>query len=368
MPGTAISNLGDLINVTLAKLNKGKMSQTQKFPNYTLYNLFFGTGRAYETVNSGYQYQKSVRLRAANAFRMSALFEPTPMTVVDVTGIASIGWKNYDQGSVVYDDRLPVFNSGEEQILDYIQAENDSASEDIVNGLEEQALLSPVSSSDTLSFNGLLYWAPTIATGSTDTTGAFYQNGYYRSSSTPVTTIGGIDASTALNARWRGWAATHNGSFDSTTRAQVTRAMEETNFQRIPEMKLDNGRSVGWYLVVNTSFFIQYEQDVNLGPDDTNGDLARFNSNLKYRGVPLLKASSMDTLDLVPGGTASLNSVYGINTKHIYGLTVGETWMKRGKAMNDIEAPHTYRVPISGTGNVFCDNRRNGIFHIHSAW
>lgn len=368
MPGTAITNLADLLNNTFPQVNRGDMSQTQKFANYPLTTMFLAKGRAVETVKDGYRYEKRVRLRAAGAFKMASLYEPTPLSVVDVEGLAAIDWKYWDQGSIVFDDREPVFNRGESEILNHLKTKEDAALEDVWNGTEEQLLLSPTSSSDTTSAHGLYYWAPTIATGSTDTVGAFYQNGYYRSSSTAVTTIGNIDASAALNARWRGWAATHNGTFDSTTRAQVTRAMEETNFQRIPEMKLDNGRTGGFYLLVNTSFFLQYEQDANLGPDDRNGDLARFNSNLKFRGIPIIKCSVMDTLGLTPGGTSALNSIMGVNTKHTYGVVVGSDWMQRGKAMNDVESTHVFKVPLTGTFNLFCDNRRNGIFHIHSAW
>jgi len=363
----AITTFGDVLAATLAELGRNKVAQTQTYTSHPLYNNFFGKGSAVEEVHDGYRFERRIRMRDADGFQMGALNESNPLVMSDTLETASANWCFPEQNSVAYDDRNPIFNGGASKILDYVRNIQDGSWASWVKNLENQAASQPASASDTKNMSGLLFIAPTVTSGSTDSSGGFNgQNHYYRGNASATTTLFGIDASLAKNANWRSWVATHNGTFDSTTRDQTRTAMENTTFETIPQLSMDNGRTARSMLLVNTSFMLQYERDANLGPDDTNGDMARFNSRLKFRGIPLVKVQAWDTLD-------TINSIVGVNTKHVYGVKATGAWMNEGaptkdRAIRAFENTHLWRVPMSGVGLMFCDNLRAGIFRIHSAF
>lgn len=363
----AMSTFGDLLTDTLAELGRNKVAQTQTYTSHPIYNNFFSGSSAVEDVSDGYQFQRRVRMRDPDGFMMGQLLEANPVVMTDTLELASEDWHYPEENSLAFDDREPVFNRGKSQIVDHLRNKMDGGWADWVKNLERQGAGQPASSSDVKNMKGLLFMAPTVTSGSTDSAGGFNgQRHYYSGYSSSTTTLFGIDSSLAKNANWRGWVATHNGTFDSTTRDQVRTAMENTTFETIPQIVLDNGRTARTMLLVNTSFILQYERDANLGPDDTNGDLARFNSRLKFRGVPLVKVQAWDTLD-------TINSVIGVNTKHCYGVKATGAWMNEGapskdRAIRNFENTHLWRIPMSGTGLTFCDNVRAGLFRIHSAF
>lgn len=368
MPGLLPTQIADNTVATLRKLSRGQAEQTQKFRAYPMVGTFWMDDTVVKDQRDGTTYTKPVRLRAQNAFRMSGLFDTEPTSRDDTLAEAAIGWRKWSQNSLVFDADEPRFNSGPSQIVNYVEEVRNGAYENTYNELEPRTWFGLDSSSDTLGINGLLYWLSPVTSGSTDPIGGFNgQTSYYKVSGN-TTTIGGIDASNANNTNWRNWCGTTDGTFGAATREMLARAIVETNFSSIPEFKTTGDRTARFLIFVNTTHLMEYERDVNLGPDERQGDLRRFNTSLKFRGVQLSNIPFADTLDVAVSSQNPGNNIIGVNTSKLFAFCDKANWMKEGEQRWSFDSPTVFRIPMNGWGNVFCTNRRQAGFRLHPSF
>lgn len=356
---------------TLNKLNKRKVVQTTKFQSYSLYsNIWMGGAADENYVRDGKRNSIRVRLRPQNGFRMSGLYAVEPAAREDTLGEVTSDWCKWSQNSLVFDVDDHIFNRGESEIVNWIEQEYNSADENTANELEERSFHAPTTPTTAGEFTGLLYWLCPVAQGSSDPVGGFNGQRTYGRTSGNSTTVGGIDRSLAANINTRNWCATNDGTFGAVTRELVARAITDTKFRSIPgfEFKASANRTATFMLLLNSNHFHEYERDVNLGPDDKNGDLRRFNTNLKFRGVPISLCHVMDSTDIAVSGQNPGNNIIGLNTGALYGFREPSTWNKDMTPVTNYEAPTVFRVHRRGWGNIWCVNPREAGFRVHPSF
>lgn len=355
---------------TLNALNKRKVQQTQKFQAYSLYSNFWMGQNAAEALRDGKKNTYRVRARPQAGFRMSGLYAVEPAAREDTLVEISADWCKWSQNSLVFDRDDHIFNRGESQIVDWIEQEYNSADENTANELEERSLHAPPTPTTAGEINGVFYWLCPVPQGTSDPIGGFNGTTTYGRVSGNTTTIGGQDRSNALNYNLRNWCATSDGTFGPATRELVARALTDCRFMSIPggDFKANANRTATFVLLLNSNHFHEYEKDVNLGPDDKNGDLRRYNTNLKFRGIPISQCFVMDQSDIAVSGQNPGNNIIGMNTAAIYAFKEPGTWNKDMEAISNYDAPTVFRVHRRGWGNIWCPNARQAGFRIAPAF
>lgn len=352
---------------TLNGLNKRKVVQTQKFQAYSLYSNLWMGDNPLSAVRDGKKNTIRVRARPQAGFRSSGLYAVEPAARDDTLVEIACDWYKWSQNSLVFDVDDHIFNRGESEIVNWIEQEYNGADENTANELEERSLHAPPTSTSVGEMNGLFYWLAPVPTGTTDPIGGF--NGittYFRTSGS-TTTIGGQDRNNALNYNLRNWCASNDGTFGSATRELVARAITDCRFMSIPgngEFKASANRTATFMLMLNSNHFHEYEGDVNKGPDDKNGDLRRFNTNLKFRGIPITQAFVLDQSDVAVTGQNPGNNILGVNTAALYAFKEPGTWNKDMEPLTNYDAPTVFRVHRRGWGNIWCPDARGGGFRI----
>lgn len=364
MPGLNPTQIIDNTVATLKRLNKGKTSQTQKYQHYALVGNLWLDDVAVDSVRegAGTQYSHRVRVRPQNGWRMSGLFAVETTSRDDTMVEGTIPWRKWSQNSLVFDYDESVFNSGEARIVDYIEQIYNGADENTWNRMEEQSFLAPNSSTDGDNFHGLLYWMAPVAQGTSDPIGGFNgSRSYYRTAgSGSTTTIGGVDRSLAINSNMRNWCATSDGTFGAATRELVARGLTDCKFMSLPggSFKGSSNRDQRFVLMLNSNHFHEYERDVNLGPDDKGGDLRKFNTTLKFRGVPITQAFVFDQIDVAVTSQNPGNNILFVNTGELYAFKESATFNKDMTPITNYDSPTEFRIHRRGWGNLFGRNPR----------
>lgn len=362
MPGVPITSIPDRLNTTLNDLNKGRITETYQYSDYVSLRLIWGTGGSADTIQGGTQWEKRIRMRASNQAKMTKLFEGTSWNRVPVTEVVKYDWRNIEDKSIVYDDRDTIFQQPPEAIIDEVNdVMKPAAEESFCNLLEDQTFGAPQNSSDDKSLAGLSFLCGWIPSGSaTDYVGGFNGSTTYYADGTSTTTIGNIDCSLAKNRNFRSFVGHHSGFFDPVCRQTLRRALVVCNFKGIQGRSKDrSGRGQGrWVVFLNTTFALSYEDDANKSSDDLDGDLSKYNGQLYYRNVPLIRVEALDSNPYSP--------MIGVYTKYTYGQRAKNLWMYYSKPTQaSAENNHMWVQPLDGTCVQICENRRGGIFNIH---
>lgn len=374
MPGLAPQQIIDNTVATLKRLNKGKTAQTQKYQQYSLVGNLWMDDVSVDAIRegAGTQYSHRVRVRPQNGWRMSGLFANETTTRDDTLVESYIPYRKWSQNSLVFDYDESIFNSGDARIVDYIEQIYSGAEEDTFNNLEEASVHAPNSSTDGDRIHGLFYWLAPVAQGTSDPIGGFNGSRIYYRVSGNTTTIGGIDRSNALYSNMRNWCATmpSDGLFGPTTRELVARALTDCKFMSFPggSFKGSSNREQRFVLLLNSNHFHEYERDVNLGPDDKGGDLRKFNTTLKFRGIPISQCFAFDQVDVAVSGQNPGNNIIGLNTGELYAFKETATWNKDMTPITNYDAPTVFRIHKRGWGNLFGRNPRHMGFRIHPAF
>jgi hypothetical protein len=355
------TGVADLLNSTRERMPDNAFTETAALQAYEAASAFFDG--AQEKASSGTRYEARVRVRSSNTFAWTQMYATTGNTQQDVMVVAAAPWRHFE-AKTHYDEREILMNSDPDRIIDLMIERESAAMEDIYNNIERASVNAPPSSGDGDVLYGLGYWLSPCGTVSsskyvtaTDTVGGFNGQAVRFADGSASYTVGNIDASNAGNSRWRNWCATHNGTMTPDTVDQIRTALTRTKFKLPPKLE---GKSIkksgGLKLFMSMAFADQYERLVNNGPDDLNGDAAG-QTNIKLRGIPILRVPALDELSYLP--------IYGVDTRHIFGITLKNQWMKSMPAINDRDSVQVYTKPIVGSGQMFCDDRRGGGFVIH---
>lgn len=353
MPGVVYTDIGDLINSTLAKMPKGKFAETMRETEVVLTKVLL-TGA--KSIN-GTTLDTRIRLRPKGTARFTNLYEVTPNVQVDLMGVASTPWGHVEE-KMEFDEREGWMNMGAERIVELMEERRSGCYESLYFLVEDALVATPQNANDHKALRGLPYWFPQLGDGVEDPVGGFNATTIRFADGSTSTTCAGIDASDPQNLRWRPWAATHNGRMDHFLVEQIRRAMTRTNFMILAELKGQGVESGGRSrLCMGHEFADQYENMVNLGPDDRGDDVIPITGG-KLRGVPVTRVPVMESLSYQP--------VWGFKTNKVYGRLLNGMWMRQGKAINDRNSTQVFTVPITGSCLVHCEDRRGGGFCIHA--
>lgn len=368
MPGLAPQTIIDNTVATLKRLNKNKTAQTQKYQHYSLVGNLWMDDVSVDAIRdgAGTQYSHRVRVRPQNGWRMSGLFANETTTRDDTLVESYIPYRKWSQNSLVFDYDESIFNSGDARIVDYIEQIHNGAEENTWNSLEEASVFGPNSSTDGDNIHGLFYWLCPVAQGSSDPIGGFNGKTTYYKVSGNTTTIGGVDRNNSLYSNMRNWCATSDGTFGAATRELVARALTDCKFMSLPggSMKGSSNRDQRFVLLLNSNHFHEYERDVNLGPDDKGGDLRKFNTTLKFRGVPISQTFVFDQIDVAVSSQNPGNNIIGLNTGELYAFKETATWNNDMTPITNYDAPTVFRIHKRGWGNLFGRNPRHMGFRI----
>lgn len=366
--GLQIGQLVSIANNTLPKLAKQKFVDTVRLQQYTLLDEFVYRGGGDDgnmppgiTAN-GTEFQKRARLRsnagATQATRMYQSREPQKAPGNEIWKVPQV---IADSLGIVFDRREKAFNSGDDvQIVDFMKSERSATWEDIANWLNAQLGGTLLSSTDDQNWRGLKYYAARSMSSAgafvADLVGGF--NGVYGlyGDGTVYSAINNIDRALVRNERARTWVGTRPASLDMATCRMMRRAAEDTNFR--PLQMLKGEQKVGdCVCLMRPSDHETYKDLVADGPDDRDGDLFPF-QEYTVAGMRIKRHWEAENDALVP--------IYGLRLNFWDLLKLPGFWLKEGKAFP--KDHNIAYVPVDLVGNLFTDNPRGALWHIHGSF
>lgn len=353
-----LSGAFDLIQTTQRRLSK-RFTSTQYYQDHPLVRFFM---KHKEEVSGGTGYERRLRLRDAATFRLRGIYDArttfNQQSLMATAKCDDFVWDAY----MVFNEIEDVTNRGEAQIVATIKARREGAWADIYKSIENLAAQMASSSAAARKCLGIFYHARTLAVGVTDAVGDF--NGttaIYQDGSTE-TLWKGIDRANPLNVNTRNWVATYS-NVDSVLIKTTRRGLKRTGFRSIPSNVFGDqpeGPDASTMLFMPQPVHDELEDRVNKGPDDLQGDEARFKTP-SIRGVPLIPTPVFDYLSFAP-----IVGMRGGNNKIRLQCQKG-CWMEEGKIIPDPGDPLTGRQLVYGKGQIVCDDPRSSVFVIHKA-
>lgn len=362
MQGLTSSQISDLLDTTRPKQPKDRYSNTLPYTNFNAAKLLFKQAR--EDIGGGATYEARVQLRYGTAARWTQPYAVTPNVLDELVAYSSTA-RAWFESHFMFDKREKAMNEpSDERIVKNLNARQDGAVIGLWKMIEESICRGTQPTvGAAANFLALFTLLSTCTTGTTDAVGGFNGTTYYKDDGTSSTTICGIDASTVANANWKNWCATYSGNVDKNLVDSIRRARGRTNFEKLPELKGDPFRSGG--MVAGLCGHTVSEGLVamaNVGSDvrrveGSKGDPAPL-TEVEVCGLPLIKVAALENVSFQP--------FVGVNTQHLYGMTLSEGWMAQGDPLNHQQSSNTFRVPIDGTCLATVDNRREAGFVIHT--
>ncbi len=352
MAGTPIASVADLLNSTLARIEKENAKQTYKYHEYGLTNFLFGRNPGSD---SGSKLAFDVRVRASDSSRFVGLYESTPNTQKDLMVKGYEPW-SHNETKMQYEEKEEAMNSGAAKIYDMIKQRWHACIEDNFNLMEDTLPFAPATSGVQKPIRGLLYHVRTLGVGVTDTAGGFNgQTVIYGDGSTDNTWCD-LDRTVAENSRLRNWVATWNGAVDQGLLKLLRRAMRRTGFKSLPGIKDPDGNPQAG-LVLSSDLLEEYEDLVSRRSVAADGgDAAPVNDNLKIRGAELIECPPLNDVAYTP--------IIGLRRPHIKATILGGRWMKRKEPINDKHQVESWTVAMVSSAAIECSNPR-GLFVVH---
>lgn len=355
----AIASIADLINAVVPDAPRGQFHETLQRRALPLSVLVFKKCR--RDRDPSHTMEQRIRIKAASSARFVRPYEGFGAQVdTYLTKIACI-W------SLIV-DKMP-FNEVEDQInsgstrtkiISLYDARRSAFYEGIWNLIETSLAREPNSSSELdKSLCGFPYWFRRL-TGTADTRGGFngqtiqYLDGttstIIGSGTTAGSTTGAVDSSLPGNAATRNWAVSYSGVFDLIAFKSLRRGIRRTQFMRLDALKGDLGQAGEQYCIMPEDQRDQYEDLVNTGPDDNDGDLTK-HKKITLDGIVPLGVPELGTLSYAP--------IYWFKTGHLNGNILKGDFMKERSAILDPFDPLTAIVPITSKLQMEVTNIRN---------
>ncbi len=356
--GITISQAVSIVNNTLPKLVKQKFVDTVKLTEYAFLDEFVYRGKAAVSAN-GTEFQKRARLRPnTGSTSPTRMYQSRTAQKGPGNEIWKIPLILADNLGIVFDRREQAFNSGDDvQIVDFMKSERSAAWEDVANWLEAQLVGVPQTSTDDQNWRGMKYYARRSMNSSgvyvADSTGGF--NGTYGlyGDGTVYSTINNIDASLVKNERARCWVGTRPAVMTLDVCRMIRRAAEANNFRPLQMLKGEQ-KTGDCVIFMRPTDHEAYKDIVSTGPDDRDGDIFPF-TDYEISGMRIKRAPQLEGDALLP--------IYGARLNFFDLLQLPGFWLKEQPAFK--QDHNVGYVPIDLIGNLFSDNPRGGLFHIH---
>lgn len=357
MAGLKITDNLDLVKATLSNEPRKKFEETMRLTDYTLGRLFFEDAKM--VIGSGKSRKWKIRLRQSNTTRFTRPYNITPNLKFNVMEEAEINWR-FLESKGLYDSREEDFNRGEDELISYVDTIESGMWEEAADFLDQNLLKAPISVDDDESLLGLLYWGPKAATGTTSDDFTFGGTTIVYQDGSTGTTAAGIDANDANNTRWTPGVGTYariDGGFLRLLRQAITR----TNFKLLPQLKGTPVKGSGKNILLCGHTTADLMEELLNANDPSGNDPMKVTSETgTLRTMPIMRVPMFDD-------QGYSDSVIGVNTRHIYGIAMSGRWMKRTTFKHG-ENPNIIVDQIDSCGQLECNNRRNGIWHLHNAW
>lgn len=352
MNGVPFSDFGDFTNHCLAHFrNRPAFVAAFEKQNYLVVDEWFGGNRY--NVQGGNQIEGRVVLGHNGSARMVRPMQVTPRNHGDNFRKYTSPWVTA-QGEVNYDEQIASSMSGDAELVDYMEGQFFVGIQSNLELLENQGFAIPDDANDDLNARGVFYWVNFANAGTTDYTGGFNGQTAIWGDGTTTTTIGGIDKST--QALWRNYTVNYTGTLDAIALDALERGLIFTGFQPPKQVSqyhknLRVKRRIYWSMSNEAA----YQRLRNAGSDDRNGDVRPFGfmGTKNFSGV---ETAGMATLE---GHAHSPIVCLDLTT---FQPCVKRGWfLRRSKAMNDIDQHNFYTVFLDSQFNFICDMPRNNI-------
>lgn len=355
----AVRNIADLMNAVVADAPRGKFHETLTRRALPLSTIIFK--RCRKKRDASYTMEQRIRIKPASSARFVRPYEGFGASIDNYTCKISADY-------AVIADKMPFneiedkINSGTSatKIINLYDVRRSAFYEGMWNLVETSLAREPNSSSELdKAFMGLPYWFRRRSTA--DTRGGFngitinYLDGTTSTvigsgGGTGSATSGAVDANTPGNAAVRNWNATYSGTFDLLCYKTLRRALRRTQFSRLEGLKGEMGQQGIQYVLMPEDQMEQYEDLVNAGPDDNNGDLTK-HSKIKLDGTTPMGVPELNNLSYAP--------IYFFKGGHINGNILDGDFMKEHPAIIDPNDPFTAFVTISAKAQLEVENPRH---------
>jgi len=356
----AVRTIADLMNAVVADAPRGKFHETLQRRALPLSTIIFK--RCKRNRDASYVMEQRIRIKPASSARFVRPYEGFGASIDNYTCRIAADY-------AVIADKMPFneiedkINSGstKTKIINLYDVRRSAFYEGMWNLVETSLAREPNSINELdKAFMGLPYWFRRRSTA--DTRGGF--NGQTinfldattttligsASATTGSATSGTVDASLPGNAGVRNWNATYTGTFDLLAFKTLRRGLRRTQFSRLEGLKGDLGQQGEQYVLMPEDQMEQYEDLVNAGPDDNNGDLTK-QSKYKLDGTTPLGIPEFNSLSYAP--------IYFFKGGHINGNILDGDFMKEHPAIIDPDDPFTAFVTISAKAQLEVENPRN---------
>lgn len=303
-------------------------------------------------------YELNIRVDENYSARGTRMYAKSTATQTDTIRRCLFPWV-IDEASYVIESREMARNKGGARLVDLIKAREEECAESIANRLESAFLLPPANATDDLNPQGLMFHLRKLGTGQQAPTGGFFgQTALYGDGTTTNLFGGRHDTTLARNSRLANYVFTHNGVFDSTLKRQLRRAMEKSEF-RAPSgiANLPASAPRDFAILLPDDLYFQYEDAVNSGPDDKQGNMVRFFGDLPFGPSVIKRTPSLNDVADV--------SILGVDFNSIELAVLEGQWMVKDEPTRAEGTRTTFVVGIDSQYAVVNRNPR-GTFIGHT--
>lgn len=354
--GVPMEQIPDLIKTTLKHFkNRGKFEAVFQYQRYHFIDEVFERDKY--SVQDGTAIQWTLSMGGNGTARHAGLYATrNQRNVVDTVKIGSQPWCYADAESYFHTFELKA-NRNASSIANTVKQRFFAGYIDLANLIEARAMQAPNDSSDTENPSGVPFWICMLGSGVTDPVGNFGgQTAIYGDGST-TTTTGALNRATS--PLLRNWAATHTG-MGSALMDTIRRGTVYANFKAPRNVKeMYYGPTKKLRILMSLAYQAEYARMVNLGPDNRNGDLSPFGTELNFMGIRVVGVPTLEG--------AAYNPVYCVDFGVFQPVVHSEFWMKESEPDTDINQRHVYVVGIDSWYNYICTNPRAAGFVVHNA-
>lgn len=313
----------------------------------------------------GGEYGVEQRLEVAdnNNARGNRLYGTSTYKQVDVVRVKITPWI-IDENTWSFDSREISRNRGSARIVNIMDTKQQACLRDLIERLEAQLLGTPVTLSDDLSHNGLLFWCRGLNTGKIQPEGGY--NGIYAplgdGTLTPQLSRGNLscDASDPTNTRLRGWGFTYDGTYTPLLARQIRQAIDQSTWETpffISGVKGQDTRRISQFRIYwPEAIGHSYADAVNQGPDDRDGNISPFYGDLKFGPAATVKTPKLNNVANLP--------ILGVDHSVTKLKVIQGEWLAESESITDGDQPTVAKKLIWCQSTVDCDDvRRNFCGH-----
>lgn len=350
--GISNTDLIDLTRTTLENLPSMDFEVALEYQQWNVVNLWFKEDKVQS--DGGTSIKRNIVLEDTGNARMVRPYQRLSINVADTQQFITAPFFQMNTHWSI-ERYEAIRNRGKAKFIPLIQSRRLDAMVSLAELIESKAWLVPTSSSDDLNPMGVPYWLSMLQAAAT--TDGFNAYTVRYSGGTTSTTKGGIDGSTTPNAKWRNYALCYTAvNADMVNR--VRKAFFATGFKS-PMMVQDLSSpkfTFRGYMALNT--LTEYSALMHNANDNLGPDLAKWQGQEVFRGVPILYTPQLDGVTYSP--------FYFLNHRHFFPIVEEGNWLHEHEPMSDVEQPNTQTTHVDCSGQFFCNNVRQAGFVGHT--